>query len=65
MVKPSAIGVTYHVPDRPNAKPVQRLLTLTTCNPKYSAKTRLIVRAVLSSVLAKAPGVVPPALRAA
>ena len=65
VVKPSAIGVTYHVPDHKGATPTQRLLTLTTCNPKYSAKTRLIVRAVLSSVLAKGPGVVPPALRAA
>jgi sortase A len=65
VVKPSAIGVTYHVPDHPNAKPTQRLLTLTTCNPKYSAKTRLVVRAVLSSSLAKTPGVVPPALQRA
>jgi sortase A len=62
VVKPSAIGVTYHVPDHPNATPTQKLLTLTTCNPKYSAKTRLIVRAILTSSLAKAPGVVPPAL---
>jgi len=65
VVKPSAIGVTYHVPDHPGAVPTQRLLTLTTCNPKYSARTRLIVRAVLQSQLAKGPGVVPPALRAA
>jgi sortase A len=64
VVKPSAIGVTYHVPDHPGAAPTQRLLTLTTCNPKYSAKTRLIVRAVLQSSLQKGPGVVPPALRA-
>jgi sortase A len=63
VVKPSAIGVTYHVPDHPNATPTQRLLTLTTCNPKYSARTRLIVRAVLQSSLKKGPGVVPPALR--
>jgi sortase A len=39
-----------------------RLLTLTTCNPKYSARNRLIVHAVLSTPLAKKPGVVPPAL---
>jgi sortase A len=65
VVKPSAIGVTYHVPDHPTATPTQRLLTLTTCNPKYSARTRLIVRAVLQSSLKKGPGVVPPALRAA
>jgi sortase A len=65
VVKPSAIGVTYHVPDHLGATPTQRLLTLTTCNPKYSARTRLIVRAVLQAQLVKGPGVVPPALRAA
>lgn len=65
VVKPSAIGVTYHVPDQRGATPTQRLLTLTTCHPKYSAKTRLIVRAILQSSLQKGPGVVPPALRAA
>jgi sortase A len=63
VVKPSAIGVTYPVPDHRGVAPTQRLLTLTTCNPKYSAKTRLIVRAVLQSSLQKGPGVVPPALR--
>jgi sortase A len=62
VVSPDAIGETDHVPNRPDAKPTQRLLTLTTCNPKYSASTRLIVRAVLSAPLAKGPGVVPPAL---
>ncbi|HUR51217.1 MAG TPA: class E sortase [Mycobacteriales bacterium] len=65
VVKPSAIGVTFPVPDHRELTPTQRLLTLTTCNPKYSAKTRLIVRAVLSSSLVKGPGVVPPALKAA
>ena len=62
VVKPSAIEVTYPVPGDRGATPRERLLTLTTCNPKYSAKTRLIVLAVLESRLAKAPGVVPPAL---
>ena len=62
VVNPDAIGETDHVPNRPDVKPTQRLLTLTTCNPKYSASTRLIVRAVLSAPLAKGPGVVPPAL---
>ena len=62
VVQPTAIEVTYPVPGKPGAVPTQRLLTLTTCNPKYSAKTRLIVHAVLSGTLAKGPGVVPPAL---
>jgi len=62
IVKPTAVGVTFHVPDQPGAVPTRRLLTLTTCHPKYSAKQRLIVRAVLDSVVDKGPGVVPPAL---
>jgi sortase A len=62
IVPPSAIGETYKVPNQPGVKPTKALLTLTTCHPKYSARQRLIVRAVLESTLAKRPGVVPPAL---
>ncbi len=62
IVKPTAIEVTYPVPGRPGVAPEQRLLTLTTCNPKYSAKQRLVLQARLESTLAKGPGVVPPAL---
>ncbi|MFN2540023.1 MAG: class E sortase [Mycobacteriales bacterium] len=64
VVKPSAIEVTYPVPYHLGERPTQRLLTLTTCNPKYSARTRLIVHATLAVPLAKGPGVVPPALAA-
>jgi sortase A len=62
VVQPNAIDVTYPVPGKLGATPTQRLLTLTTCNPKYSASTRLVVHAVLQQPLAKGPGVVPPAL---
>lgn len=63
VVKPSAVEVTYPVPYQRDAVPRERLLTLTTCHPAYSAKKRLIVQAILQSTLAKAPGVTPPALR--
>ena len=63
VVAPTAVEVTFPVPGDAGATPTQRLLTLTTCNPKYSAQTRLIVRALLQTPLAKAPGVLPPALR--
>jgi sortase A len=63
VVKPSAVEVTYPVPYHRGAVPTERLLTLTTCHPAYSAKQRLIVQAVLQSTVTKAPGVVPPALR--
>ncbi len=63
IVDPSAVQVTLPVPDRPGATPTERLLTLTTCNPKYSATQRLVVRARLVSRLAKKAGAVPPVLQ--
>ncbi|MCU1691275.1 MAG: hypothetical protein JWM64_366 [Frankiales bacterium] len=62
IVEPTAIEVTYPVPGRPGVRPRERLLTLTTCNPKYSARQRLVLQARLEATLAKGPGVVPPAL---
>jgi sortase A len=61
IVRPSAVEVTYPVPGDRGAKPTQKLLTLTTCNPKYSARQRLIVTAQLQSSLPKSKGD-PPAL---
>lgn len=61
VVAPSAYEVTYPVPGHLGAVPTKRLLTLTTCNPKYSATQRLIVNALLDSALPKAKGE-PPAL---
>jgi len=43
VVKPTAVEVTAPVPFRPGAKPTERLITLTTCHPKFSAAKRLIV----------------------
>ena len=61
IVAPSAVEVTYAVPGDRTAKPTKKLLTLTTCNPKYSARTRLIVTAELQTALPKSAGQ-PPAL---
>jgi len=61
VVSPTAVEVTYPVPGDRTAKPTKRLLTLTTCNPKYSARQRLIVHAELESALPKSAGD-PPAL---
>lgn len=43
VVDPTDISVAAPVPEHPAADPTQRLITLTTCNPKYSAAQRLIV----------------------
>jgi sortase A len=48
IVDPSDTAVILPVPGKFGVKPTQKLLTLTTCNPKYSAAQRLIVTAELS-----------------
>ena len=64
IVNPTDVAVSYPVPDQsdPNAKPSLKMLTFTTCNPRYSAAQRLVVHAVLVQALKQGPGVVPPAL---
>jgi sortase A len=47
-VLPTDVAVTFPVPDHPGVKPTQQLLTLTTCNPRYSASHRLVIHAVLA-----------------
>ena len=48
IVAPTATEVTLPVPGEPRATPTKRLLTMTTCNPKYSAKQRLIIFAEMT-----------------
>jgi sortase A len=43
------VSVAAPVPERPSANPTKRLITLTTCNPKYSAAQRLIIYGRLTS----------------
>ncbi|GGU94775.1 class E sortase [Actinomadura cremea] len=43
IVEPSAVEVTAPVPYHPGKKPTERLITLTTCHPKYSDAERMIV----------------------
>ena len=63
-VLPTDVGVVLPVPEKPHAKPTQAIVTLTTCNPKYSASHRLIVHGLLESALPKSAGL-PPALKGA
>src|SRR3954470_15164365 len=61
IVQPTDVQVAYAVPDQPNPdkKPHLRLLTFTSCNPKYSASQRIVVHAELVKVQPKTDG--PPA----
>ena len=46
IVDPSDVGVIAPVPDKPGVKPTRKLLTLTTCHPKFSARQRMVIHAV-------------------
>lgn len=61
IVAPTAVEVTYPVPGNRTARPTARLMTLTTCHPKFSARSRLVVSARLQTTLPKSAGR-PPAL---
>ena len=66
IVDPSADWVLAANPLAPTGEscphPAKRMLTFTTCNPKYSAAQRLILFGKLLSTQAKSAGL-PPALR--
>jgi sortase A len=59
IVSPSDIAVVAPTPDQPGIQPVRRILTLTTCHPKYSARKRLVVHAQLVEVRHTPPAVAP------
>jgi sortase A len=63
IVSPTDFAVTYPVPDQPNPNvaPTQRVLTFTSCNPRYSASQRIVVHALLTGHQLKTAGL-PPAL---
>lgn len=58
IVTPSDVWVIDPVPGRPRAEPTEALLTLTTCNPRWSSTQRLIVFAHLEEARPKSAG--PP-----
>ncbi|MGR6316447.1 class E sortase [Micromonospora soli] len=56
VVRPDQVEVVAPVPGEPGAKPTEKLLTLTTCNPKFDNYQRLIIHARLDHVVAKSVG---------
>ena len=45
--RPSDVGVIAPVPGDPARRPTERMITLTTCHPMFSARERFIVHGVL------------------
>jgi sortase A len=58
-VAPSGVGVLDPVPQFSNVDPEARLLTMTSCNPKFSSSERIIAYSVLESWQPASAG--PPA----
>ncbi|MFG1880944.1 class E sortase [Micromonospora sp. NPDC049102] len=56
IVKPTQVEVVAPVPGEPDKKPTKRMLTLTTCNPKWDNYQRLIVHAELDRTQPKSAG---------
>jgi sortase A len=61
IVAPTDLSVAYPVPDQPDPTKAatQRVLTFTSCNPRYSAAQRIVVHALLRASRPRALG--PPA----
>lgn len=62
IVAPTAINVIAPVPEHPGLPPDSAMLTFTTCNPKYSARQRLVVFGLLRTTTPRSAG--PPAVLA-
>lgn len=63
IVMPNRADVLLPVPTLPEAKPTERLLTMTSCNPRFGAEERIIAYSVLESWQPASAG--PPAAIAA
>ncbi|MGH3772256.1 MAG: class E sortase [Pseudonocardiaceae bacterium] len=62
IVLPSQVEVIAPVPGHPGLAPANRLITLTTCHPQFSARERLIVHGVLVASYRKVEGQEPAEL---
>lgn len=48
-VRPTGVGVLDAMPQQPGVAPTDRVLTMTSCNPMFSASERIIAYSVLES----------------
>ena len=62
IVLPTQVAVIAPVPDKPGAVPTQRMITMTTCTPMYSASQRYVVHGVLDYWASADDGSVPAEL---
>jgi sortase A len=62
IVDPTDVQVAFPVPDQPDSSlaPTKKVLTFTSCNPRYSASQRIVIHALLTNTTPKSKGL-PPA----
>ena len=63
IVDPTDVGVVLPVPNQPGVKPTKKLITLTTCHPRWASTYRLIYWGHLESVMSKSTGTPPELLK--
>jgi len=56
IIRPSQVSVKAANPDQPGTRPTRKLLTITTCNPKWDNYQRLVVQAELDRAQPKTAG---------
>jgi sortase A len=66
VVRPTDGDVLLPVPDHPGTQPTEALMTMTTCDPKFTAENRMIVYAALDPALTlpRTSDTKPPAIAA-
>jgi sortase A len=62
IVSPSDTTVIAPVPDHPGATPTEKMITLTTCHPKFTASQRMILHGVLSRAVPRSGDQLPKEL---
>jgi sortase A len=63
IVDPTDGATVAAVPGHPRARPAARLLTMTTCTPKFTAAKRMVIHARLQRTLARTGAAQPAAVR--
>lgn len=56
IVLPTDVAVIAPTPDQPDVKPTKAMMTMTSCNPKFSAAQRYVVHATLDDTYSRAEG---------
>lgn len=57
IVPPTQVSVVLPVPNQPGAEPTEKILTMTSCHPEFSARQRYVLHATLEATYPHADGV--------